>query len=353
MDTKSNFTMMSAPKKSFLIIVLTVFLVTVFGLTASLKLKENGFLASSLAQFEPEVIKDSNYPNVDIKNLTFDIPQHINLTDFFQTFGQRLQGDEKVTIINREQWGADNQYADLDFINNFCQDNFCYPEEYDAEDSFSQQEYWIAKELGLNYKENFQLIDSFFLQSKEKENNLRYYYLPVEEIIIHHTAGKFTLNYEDSKQELQRIYLMQAVQRKWRDIGYHYLIDGAGRIYEGNLGGKYAIGTHTYGHNNATISIALMGDFRLGHDEFNASMQKALVNLVQYLAKEYQFDFSKKQFYLRKPNLAGREWTENFIKGHQEVDLKKEPTECPGVNPQFLRDLIYPYLFENNSLAIL
>jgi len=345
--------MIAKSKKShYILIVSAISLLIVFGLTINtinLESKKNEVLTSSLFQLEPEAIQDSACPDIDLKNLNFDIPQHINLTNFYKSFGERLLGDETINIISRQQWGAANEYASLDFINNFCQNNFCYREEYDAEDSFSQQEYWTAKELALNYKQNFQLIDNFFLQSREKENNLRYYYLPVEEIIIHHTAGKFTLSFEDSKQELQRIYLMQAVQRKWRDIGYHYLIDGAGRIYEGSLGGKYAIGSHSYGHNNATLAIALMGDFRPGHDEFNSSMQKSLVNLIQYLAKEYQFDFSKKQFYLRKPNLAGREWTENFIKGHQEIDLKKEPTECPGVSPQFLRNLIYPYLFRENS----
>ena len=94
-----------------------------------------------------------------------------------------------------------------------------------------------------------------------------------------------------------------------------------------------------------TLSIALMGDFRPRHNEFNNAMQTSLINLIQYLTEEYQFDLSKQEFSLRKIDLAGREKTENFIKGHQEVDLKQEPTECPGVDPEYLRNLIYPYLF--------
>jgi len=341
--------MTAASKKSYIVMILAVFLMIVFGLTINSELKKNGYLGSSLIQFEPEIIIKNDLGedgySKNYQDINFDIPQHINLTDFYKTFGQRLLGNDKIDIISREQWGADNQYADLEYINDFCENNFCYSEGYNPEDNFSKQEYWTAKELALNYRQYFQLIDSFFLQSQEKENNLRYYYLPVEEIIIHHTAGKFTLNFEDSKKELQRIYLMQAVQRKWRDIGYHYLIDGAGRIFEGNLGGKYTIGIHAYGHNNATLSIALMGDFRPGHDEFNVSMKKALMDLIEYLVAEYQFDLSKQEFYLRKVNLAGREWTKNFIKGHGEIDLKQEPTECPGVSPENLRNLIYPYLF--------
>ena len=339
----------SQKKYSNAIIVLSIFLIFVFIFTLNLKAKNRYNLTSSIIQFEPEIIIKNYSPEENIlpniQNIHFDIPQHINLVDFYQTYGQRLSGNEQVTIISREQWEADNRYADLNFITEFCQNNFCYSKGYDAEDNFSQQEYLLAKELSINYQENFQLIDSFFAQSQEKENHLRYYYLPIEEIIIHHTAGNLTFDFEDSKKELQRIYLMQAVQRKWQDIGYHYLIDGAGRIYEGNLGGKYAIGVHTYGHNNATLSISLMGDFRSGHAVFNASMQKSLINLIKYLVNEYQLDLSKKEFYLRKINLASRELSNNIIKGHQEVDLKQIPTECPGIDPQYLRDLIYPYLF--------
>jgi hypothetical protein len=344
---------MFSSKKSFILIVLAVFFITAIGFTISLELKANNHLTSSLVQFESEIIKDSSCSNVDLDNLSLDISQQINLTNFYKTFGQRLLGNEDIKIISREQWEADNQYADLGYINDFCKNNFCYSEGYNPEDNFSKQEYWSSKELSLNYKQNFQLIDSFFLQSLEKENGFRYHYLPIEEIIIHHTAGNLTFNFEESKEELRRIYLMQAVQRKWQDIGYHYLIDAAGRIYEGNLGGKYTIGIHSYGHNNATISIALMGDFRPEHDKFNSSMQRSLISLIKYLVTEYQFDLSQEEFYLRKPNLAGREWTNTFIKGHEEIDIKEEPTECPGVSPDFLVNLIYPYLFENEILTTL
>lgn len=302
-------------------------------------LTEKGYLTSSLLQPKTDLINQSS-----LKDLRIEIPPHINLTNFYKTYGQRMLGNDQINIISREEWGADNRYSDLQFIEDFCQKHYCYEDRYNPEDTFSKKEYWRSRELLINYKQNFELYDNFFLQSLKKENDFVYYYLPVEEIIIHHTAGKFTTNFEESKKELQRIHLMTAVQRKWRDIGYHYLIDGAGRIYEGSLGGKYSVGVHTYGHNRGTVSIALMGDFRSGHDKLTESMKKSLINLIKYIIKEYQLDISQKEFYLRKSDLSGREMTKNLIKGHKELDLREKPTECPGLDPEYLRNIIYSSL---------
>ncbi|MGC8880740.1 MAG: peptidoglycan recognition protein family protein [Minisyncoccia bacterium] len=274
-----------------------------------------------------------------------EIPSHINLTDFYQTYGERLLGDEKLKIISREEWGADNNYANPEFINKLCEKIRCSLEEYNPENSFLEEEYLKARSLLINYRNNFEKFDDLFLQTKRKENGINYQYLPVEEIIIHHTAGKFTQTYEDSIKEVQRIYLLHAVLRRWRDIGYHFLIDSEGRIFEGTLGGKYSVGAHTYYHNKGTIGIALMGDFRKNHDQMTEEMKDSLIKLILYLKKEYKWDFSQKELYLKKPDLSGREISDKFIKGHKELNIRLTPTSCPGIDPQELRNLIYPFLF--------
>lgn len=280
-------------------------------------------------------------------NNLLDLPPHINLNDFYQTYGERLLGDENIKIISREEWGADNNYANPFFINELCQKIKCSLKEYDPENSFSEEEYLKARSLTINYRNNFERFNDLFLQTKRKENGINYQYLPVEEIIIHHTAGKFTTDLEESIKEVQRIYILHAIKRRWRDIGYHFLIDGKGRIFEGSLGGKYSIGSHTYYHNDGTIGIALMGDFRPNHDQMTEEMKEALIKLILYLKKEYKWNFDKKEFYLKKPDLSGREWSNEFIKGHKELDIRKNPTSCPGIEPDKLREMIYPYLFSS------
>ena len=46
----------------------------------------------------------------------------------------------------------------------------------------------------------------------------------------------------------------------WADVGYHYLVDKDGTIYEGR---NIAIrGAHTQGHNTGSAGVCLLGDFR-------------------------------------------------------------------------------------------
>jgi hypothetical protein len=307
-------------------------------------LQEKSF-NNNLAQLNNTVSHNDDYfLNKNISSLIPTIPPHVNLSDFYKTYGKRLLGDKNIEIISREEWGVDE---------NICQHEQCSLQEYDVSNTFSDEENQKALLIENNYLKNFKQYDNTFLQTKIQSNNVLYYYLPVEEIIIHHTAGQFTTNYNDSIKELQKIYYLHHVKRGWEDIGYHYLIDGAGRIFEGNRGGKYAVGIHTYYHNNGTLSIALMGDFRPGHDEMSEPMKQSLIKLIQYLIKEYHLDISSNKFYLKKPDLSGREWTPNIIKGHQELDvIRNIPTSCPGIEPQTLRNIIYPYLFQNNKINL-
>ncbi|MDQ6985853.1 MAG: S8 family serine peptidase [Candidatus Dojkabacteria bacterium] len=46
----------------------------------------------------------------------------------------------------------------------------------------------------------------------------------------------------------------------WQDIGYNYIIDSKGNIYEGRAGGNGSIGAHSY-PNSGTIGISIIGDY--------------------------------------------------------------------------------------------
>ncbi|MEV0494588.1 N-acetylmuramoyl-L-alanine amidase [Streptomyces atratus] len=49
----------------------------------------------------------------------------------------------------------------------------------------------------------------------------------------------------------------------WNDIGYNFLVDKCGTLFEGRAGGidKPVYGAHTYGFNTDTSGIAVLGDY--------------------------------------------------------------------------------------------
>jgi len=84
-------------------------------------------------------------------------------------------------------------------------------------------------------------------------------YKKASKIIIHHTAG--SNNYTDGAAQVRAIYYYHSVTRGWGDIGYNFLIDKFGNIYEGRYGGADVVGAHVLGYNYGSIGIAMIGTY--------------------------------------------------------------------------------------------
>lgn len=83
-------------------------------------------------------------------------------------------------------------------------------------------------------------------------------YAPARKIVVHHTV---TSGGDNPVAEVQAIYYYHAVTRGWGDIGYNYLVDRYGNIYEGRFGGLDVIAGHTYGYNVGSVGIGNLGDY--------------------------------------------------------------------------------------------
>ncbi len=83
-------------------------------------------------------------------------------------------------------------------------------------------------------------------------------YAPARKIVIHHTV---TSGGDDPAAEVRAIYYYHAITRGWGDIGYNYLIDKYGNIYEGRFGGLDVIAGHTYGYNVGSVGIGNLGNY--------------------------------------------------------------------------------------------
>lgn len=81
---------------------------------------------------------------------------------------------------------------------------------------------------------------------------------PLEEllrtIIVHHSALPLT----DGPREIQALHMHD---KGFADVGYHYIVDEHGKLYEGRS--MTVRGAHTYGHNYGTIGICLIGNFEV------------------------------------------------------------------------------------------
>ncbi|NJL94915.1 MAG: N-acetylmuramoyl-L-alanine amidase [Anaerolineae bacterium] len=98
--------------------------------------------------------------------------------------------------------------------------------------------------------------------------------------VIHHTViyeGDDLL----TMQEAQRLHQQD---RKWADVGYHYLIGKAGAIYEGRS--VTVRGVHTAGYNTGTVGVCLMGNFMV--DLPTAPQLQALRLVLGWLAQGLQ-----------------------------------------------------------------
>ncbi|HYS54741.1 MAG TPA: peptidoglycan recognition family protein [Thermoanaerobaculia bacterium] len=81
----------------------------------------------------------------------------------------------------------------------------------------------------------------------------------VTHAVVHHTAGANSVASWDA--ELRNIWYLHTFTNGWGDIGYNYLIDPNGTIYEGRAGGEGIIGAHFSCRNSNTVGVALLGTF--------------------------------------------------------------------------------------------
>lgn len=86
---------------------------------------------------------------------------------------------------------------------------------------------------------------------------------PVQAAFVHHTATGNNYTCAEAPSAIRAIYRYHVKSSGWRDIGYNFLVDKCGVIYEGRAGGvtKAVMGAHTLGFNNDTTGIAVLGTF--------------------------------------------------------------------------------------------
>ncbi len=80
---------------------------------------------------------------------------------------------------------------------------------------------------------------------------------------IHHTVNSNSYSSSQVPSLLRGIYAYHTQSRGWRDIGYNYLVDRFGRIWEGRYGGvtRAVVGAHTLGYNEYSFALSAIGNY--------------------------------------------------------------------------------------------
>lgn len=80
---------------------------------------------------------------------------------------------------------------------------------------------------------------------------------------VHHTVSSNTYSAAEVPAMIRAIYAYHVEGRGWDDIGYNFVVDRFGRVWEGRYGGadQPVIGAHTSGYNSQSFAMSALGDF--------------------------------------------------------------------------------------------
>jgi hypothetical protein len=151
----------------------------------------------------------------------------------------------------------------------------------------------------------------------------------VKAAFVHHTVSGNNYACSQAPSVIRSIYRYHVVSSGWRDIGYNFLVDKCGNIYEGRAGGvaKPVMGAHTRGFNANSTGIAVLGTF--GNTKPSAAAVTAVARLTAWKLGLYGAN-PRGKTYLKSAggNLypKGNNVRLNVISGHRDGFA----TDCPG-----------------------
>jgi uncharacterized protein with LGFP repeats len=157
----------------------------------------------------------------------------------------------------------------------------------------------------------------------------------IKAVVVHHTAQSNDYTCAEAPSIINSIYTYDVTTLGWKDLGYNFVVDKCGTVYEGRKGGVDlpVVGAHAYGFNSQTTGIAVLGTYTDAVPSTEAMTSVARVaawKLGQYgVEPDATITLTTA---LDGRNLAGRTWgpgeqlTLPAIHGHRDG----YNTVCPG-----------------------
>ncbi|MDQ2968981.1 MAG: peptidoglycan recognition protein [Actinomycetota bacterium] len=155
------------------------------------------------------------------------------------------------------------------------------------------------------------------------------YATSVQFALVHHTAGSNSYTPSQSAAIVRGIEVYHVKGNGWNDIGYNFLVDKFGQVFEGRYGGvdKNVIGAHAEGFNTGSTGVAVLGTY--GSTAPSAAARTALSNLLAWRLDVAHVDPQSTLKWVSGGNArfaSGVPVMLRAVSGHRDTGL----TTCPG-----------------------
>ncbi len=149
------------------------------------------------------------------------------------------------------------------------------------------------------------------------KSSLAYY--EVHAGFVHHTVNANGYTKAQVPSLLRGIYAYHTQSKGWSDIGYNFIVDRFGRIWEGRYGGvdRAVVGAHTLGYNEYSFAMSALGNFDKAQP--SSAMLDAYGRLFAWKLSLHGVSAASSKQWVAKRYFPG-------INGHRDAGS----TACPG-----------------------
>ncbi|RHW28702.1 hypothetical protein D0Z08_02290 [Nocardioides immobilis] len=145
------------------------------------------------------------------------------------------------------------------------------------------------------------------------------HYYEVHAGFVHHTVNANGYTRDQVPSILRGIYAYHTQSQGWSDVGYNFLVDRFGRIWEGRYGGvdRPVVGAHTLGYNDNAFAMSAIGNFETARP--SRAMVRAYGALFAWKLSLHGVDAGDPRQYVTSKYFKA-------INGHRDAGS----TACPG-----------------------
>jgi hypothetical protein len=175
--------------------------------------------------------------------------------------------------------------------------------------------------------------------------------------IVHHTASTNNYTAEQAPAQMRNLYAYFTKSLNYADMGYNFLVDKYGTIYEGRSGCAVGAvdcdsatvpvqGAHTAGLNKETFGVSAIGNYDVLAPENPAAMVESIASLMAWKIAPYGLDPNAMASIMSTDTSGSSKYGQGQIAVTQVISAHRDvgKTACPG-------RYLYPYMEEIRARA--